>query len=65
MKSPIILYGGKTSMLNTILPLIPHTTSYCEPFFGGGSVYYALADRNYETEVINDTNDSLINLLST
>jgi len=64
MKSPIILYGGKTSLLNKILPLIPDTKSLCEPFFGGGSVYYAVADRNYETEIINDTNDSLINFYS-
>ncbi|AUP79127.1 DNA adenine methylase [Flavivirga eckloniae] len=64
MKSPIILYGGKTSLLNKILPLIPETKGYCEPFFGGGSVYYALADRHYETEVINDVNDSLINFYS-
>jgi len=65
MKSQIILYGGKTSMLNKILPLIPQTKSFCEPFFGGGSVYFAVANRNYETEIINDKNDSLINFYST
>jgi len=58
MRTPITYYGVKQSMLNYILPLIPPHKIYCEPFFGGGAVFFA-KEKSY-LEVINDTNDRLI-----
>jgi len=59
MKTPISYYGGKQMMLRHILPMIPAHTTYCEPFFGGGAVFFAKPKSKWE--IINDTNDVLIN----
>jgi DNA adenine methylase len=59
MKTPISYYGGKQMMLRHILPMIPRHTTYCEPFFGGGAVFFAKPKS--KQEIINDTNDVLIN----
>jgi len=59
MKTPISYYGGKQMMLKHILPMIPAHTTYCEPFFGGGAVFFAKPKS--KQEIINDTNDVLIN----
>lgn len=45
-------------MLNVILPKIPAHRIYCEPFFGGGAVFFAKMPAYLE--VINDSNDRLI-----
>jgi len=58
MRTPITYYGGKQSMLDEIIPMIPPHKIYCEPFFGGGAVFFA--KRPSYLEVINDTNDRLI-----
>ena len=58
-KTPISYYGGKQNMLRHILPLIPAHKLYCEPFFGGGAVYFA--KQPSQIEVINDRNDFVIN----
>lgn len=58
MKTPITYYGGKQSMVNNIVPMIPKHKIYCEPFFGGGAVFFS-KPLSY-LEVINDTNDRLI-----
>lgn len=50
--------GGKTRMLKYILPLIPEHTAYCEPFFGGGAVFFAKAPSRHE--VINDIDRDLV-----
>lgn len=57
-RTPITYYGGKQSMLNEIIPMIPPHKIYCEPFFGGGAVFFA-KQPSY-LEIINDTNDRLI-----
>ena len=62
MKTPITYYGGKQSMLNIILPLIPEHEIYCEPFFGGGAVFFAKGPAS--VEVINDTNHEVVNFYS-
>lgn len=59
MKSPISYYGGKQSMVNDILPLIPEHKIYVEPFFGGGAIYWAKEPSH--TEVINDVNMNVVN----
>lgn len=52
--------GGKTQLLNDILPKVPKSYGkYIEPFFGGGAVFFAL---NPEKAVIADLNSELINL---
>jgi DNA adenine methylase len=63
MKTPITYYGGKQSMLSIILPLIPAHELYCEPFFGGGAVFFAKEPS--KVEVINDTNREVVNFYRT
>lgn len=59
MKTPISYYGGKQTLAAQILGLIqPHTT-YCEPFFGGGAVFFAKPKS--DVEIINDLNHFVIN----
>lgn len=59
MKTPISYYGGKQSLSTLILGLVPEHRIYCEPFFGGGAVFFA--KQPSEVEIINDTNRELIN----
>ena len=57
---PLKYHGGKQSMLQYILPVIPRHLTYVEPFAGGLSVFFAKAQ--VQIEVINDTNKQVINL---
>jgi DNA adenine methylase len=59
MKPPLTYFGGKQKLAKHILPLIPKHNLYCEPFFGGGAIYFTKAPS--EIEVINDSNGDLIN----
>lgn len=59
MKTPITYYGGKVKMTVHILPLIPEHTLYCEPFFGGGAIFFAKPPS--KVECINDMNTEVIN----
>lgn len=58
MRTPITYYGGKQQMARTILGMMPSHRLYCEPYFGGGAVFFAKG-KSY-LEVINDINDRLI-----
>ena len=40
-RTPITYYGGKQQLVSTILPMIPSHRVYCEPYFGGGAVFFA------------------------
>ena len=62
MKPPLTYFGGKQKLAKDILPLIPKHNLYCEPFFGGGAIFFAKSKS--EMEVINDTNGDLINFYS-
>lgn len=59
MKPPLTYYGGKQRLAKTIISLIPKHRLYCEPFFGGGAVFFAKEPS--KVEIINDTNRELIN----
>lgn len=59
MKTPITYYGGKQALLSRLLPLIPPHRIYCEPFFGGGALFFA--KHPSEVEVINDINSEVVN----
>lgn len=62
-KTPITYYGGKLNMLKEILPRIPKHKIYTESFFGGGAVFFA--KDKAENEIINDTNNMVINFYET
>ena len=57
-KTPITYYGGKQQLVSTILDMMPSHRIYCEPYFGGGAVFFSKG-RSY-LEAINDINDNLI-----
>lgn len=59
MRTPITYYGGKQRMADTIISMMPAHKIYCEPFFGGGAVFFRKPKAGLE--VINDHNDMLIN----
>lgn len=52
--------GGKTQMLNSIVPKVPEKYGrYIEPFMGGGALFFAL---NPKQAIIADSNPELINM---
>lgn len=52
-------YGGKFSHLNWLLPILPYTTHYCEPFGGSAAV---LINRNPSpVETYNDLDGNVVN----
>jgi DNA adenine methylase len=59
LKTPLSYYGGKQTLAKTILGLIPPHRIYCEPFLGGGAVFFAKEPS--KVEIINDTNGEIIN----
>ncbi len=59
MKTPLTYYGGKQQLSNKIISLIPIHKVYCEPFIGGGAIFFKKSPS--EIEIINDTNGELIN----
>lgn len=58
---PILKWaGGKTQMLDELMPRVPKTYGkYIEPFFGGGALFFALKPEN---AIISDSNPELINM---
>lgn len=59
---PLRWMGGKARMLKHILPLIPYSRSYVEPFGGVATVLLSRYASNHE--VYNDMNKHLVNLFS-
>jgi DNA adenine methylase len=41
VKTPISYYGGKQQIAKTIVELISEHRMYCEPFMGGGAIFFA------------------------
>jgi DNA adenine methylase len=58
LKTPISYYGGKQRLATRIISLIPDHDLYCEPFIGGGAIFFNKEPSRIE--VLNDTNKSLI-----
>jgi DNA adenine methylase len=56
--------GGKTQLLDRILPLLPATMeTYYEPFVGGAAVFFALAARGaFRRAVLADRNRELVDV---
>ncbi len=52
-------YGGKYSHLDWLLPLLPQTTHYCEPF--GGSAAVLINREPSPVETYNDVHGELVN----
>lgn len=59
VKTPIVYYGGKTSILNYLLERVPIHEVYTETFFGGGTLFWAKDPSKNET--INDRLDLVVN----
>lgn len=60
MKPLLTYYGGKQLMVKYILPLLPKHELYCEPFVGGGAVFWMKPDKARH-EILNDLDEQLIN----
>jgi len=58
LRSPIWWYGGKGNLVGWILRHLPPHKQYCEPFFGGGSVFFAKEPT--EVETINDIDQAVM-----
>ena len=59
MKTPLTYYGGKQQLASLIISLIPQHKLYCEPFVGGGAVFFRKEPS--AVEVVNDINSELVN----
>lgn len=60
MSGPLRWFGGKGQMVQNLLPRFPQANIYVEPFFGGGSVFFALPPGRYRGMVLNDLNHELV-----
>ena len=58
LRSPLCWFGGKGHMQAKLLPLLPKHREYIEPFFGGGSIFFAKAPALVET--INDLDSAVM-----
>lgn len=56
--------GGKTQLLDQLLPFFPESfDTYYEPFIGGGAVFFTLAAQGrFKNAVLNDWNPELVNV---
>ncbi|MBU2827841.1 DNA adenine methylase [Acidithiobacillus ferriphilus] len=57
--TPFPYLGGKSRMVNTIIPLLPPHTTYIEPFSGAANIL--LAKKPSQVEVLNDESGLLVN----
>ena len=61
MSKPILKWcGGKRTIINRIEPRLPNRIgNYFEPFFGGGAMFFKLADRIGGRAYLSDANQDL------
>lgn len=62
MKRILNYPGGKWTLANKIIPLFPEHTTYLEPFFGSGAVFFNKPISKVET--INDLDSRVINFFT-
>lgn len=60
MKPPIWWYGGKSMMVNDILPYVPTHECYVEPYGGAAAVLFAKEPS--KVEIYNDLHEGVVNL---
>jgi DNA adenine methylase len=58
MRTPITYYGGKQQLASVILGMMPSHKVYCEPYLGGGAVFFAKG-KSF-CECINDIDDRIV-----
>ena len=59
LKSPLKWYGGKTKLVNKLLPLVPEHQTFVEVFSGSAALFFA--KEISPLEVINDLHSGLVN----
>ena len=57
--TPFPWLGGKSRMVNTIIPLLPPHTTYIEPFSGAANIL--LAKKPSQVEALNDASGLIVN----
>ena len=58
MRSPLNYHGGKSRLAGRIVPLIPPHVCYCEPFVGGGWIFFS--KKQSKVEIVNDFDSELV-----
>ena len=58
LRSPLTWFGGKGHLARHIVPLLPPHEAYVEPFFGGGSLFFAKPRARLET--VNDLDGCVV-----
>jgi DNA adenine methylase len=58
LRSPLTWFGGKGHLARHIVPLLPPHECYVEPFFGGGSLFFAKPRARLET--VSDLDGSVV-----
>lgn len=61
MKTPIKWVGGKSKMVNKLLPLIPKHRCWVEVFGGAGWLTFAKDEKLSNVEILNDYDSGLMN----
>lgn len=56
-------YGGKARMTEKIKRILPKGSTYVEPFFGSGAVFFSLDNGHYSKAVINDMEEGVIQFI--
>ena len=57
---PLVRYGGKVRLAESIVPRLPRGHLYLEPFFGAGGLFFAIPEHTYAVEVVNDRDGALV-----
>lgn len=63
VKTPIVYYGGKTAILNHLLPMVPAHECYLEAYAGGATLFWA--KEPVKNETINDQLKIVVNFYRT
>jgi len=64
LKSPIKWVGGKSKLVDKLIPLIPKHRCYVEVFGGAGWLLFAKEENTSKVEILNDYDSGLMNFWS-